>query len=171
MIAVSCVVVLAGALGGCVVGPDYGTPKASFQTMVAAANAGDKDAMLACFDTKTKGYIQELETLAGESRNTKRDAPSKRLNAQFKNAKVGYGKEEIRGDAATLVVTKDGKTDTVKFRKEDGDWKISIPEMKMAVEIMRTTPGLMTGTGKKAGKGTEKPTREQRKRGIPYVGY
>ena len=144
-------VALAGVLTGCGGGSDYGSPKATFETMVAAAKAGDKDAMMACFDKETKGCFEELEKLAAEAKGSTAKTPGPDMPGKYKDAKVDYGKEEIKGDTATLEVTTDGKKQTFKFKKEDGNWKISIPEMKMAVEMMKNMPKMMEGMMKGMG--------------------
>jgi hypothetical protein len=123
----------------------YDSPRATFETMVAASRAGDKDAMVACFDTETKGYIQRLEELTDGSDDTEGVESSSEFSAAFKDATVDYGAEAVEGDTATLEITKDGEKETVAFNKEDGDWKISLPEMAMAVEMMETMPQMMEG--------------------------
>jgi hypothetical protein len=123
----------------------YVSPKATFETMVAASRAADKDAMVACFDTETKGYIQRLEELTDGSEDPEGVESSNEFSAAFKDATVEYGKEEITGDTATLEITKDGEKETVAFNKEDGNWKISLPEMAMAVEMMESMPKMMEG--------------------------
>jgi len=150
MTVVSCVVVLASVLAGCG-GSKYGSPKSTFETMVAAAKTGDKDAMLACYDKETKGCFEELEKLSAEMKGGKAKDPGAEMIEGFKEATFTYGKEEIKGDAATLEVTKDGDTQTLKFKKEDGAWKLSIPEMKMAVEMMKNMPKMMEGMMKGMG--------------------
>jgi len=130
-----------------------------FGTMVAAARKGDRDAILACFDKNSRVCFEELEKLSVGANDGKKHDPGAEMAEALKNARFTYGKEEIRGDTATLEVTKDGDTQTVKFKKEDGAWKVSVPELKMAVEMM-----------KGMGAATEEGAIEKSKR-IPYAGY
>jgi hypothetical protein len=161
------VVALAGVFTGCG-GSKYGSPKATFETMVAAAKAGDKDAMMACFDKETKGCFEELEKLAGKAKGPK--AQGADVTGKYKDAEIEYGKEEIKGDTATLEVTTDGAKQTVKFKKEDGNWKISFPEMKAAVEMMKNMPkmmeGMMEGMGKAMKEGMKPEEAEAMKKSM-----
>ena len=139
-----CAVALAGLLAGCGGDSRYASPRATFETMAAAARAGDKEAMVACFDKETKGYFGELEKLGAEMKGAKK-SPNGKFTSKLKDATIEYGKEEITDETAALAVTMNGKPESIKFRKEEGAWKVSIPELKMAVAMMKGLPNMMEG--------------------------
>ena len=153
-----CAVALAGLLAGCGGDSKYASPRATFETMAAAARKGDKDAMAACLDKETKGYFDELEKFVAEMKGAKK-SPNGDFTTKLKEATIEYGKEEIKDNTATLEVTMDGKARTIKFTKEEGAWKVSIPELKMAVAMMKGLPkmmeGMMKGLGDPSKKGME----------------
>jgi len=171
---------LVGCGGG---GATHATPQAAFDAMMAAAKAGNKDAWLACFDKDTRESIAELEKLSKEM--AAKDPKEKGEGAEdfmkmMANAKGANLK--VEGDKATMDVTAQGETKPVGFVKEAGGWKISIPEIKMAVAMMKAFSGMgeamMKGMGEalekgmtegmeKAGKAMEKaaelPAKEEKK--------
>ena len=126
----------------------YASPRQTMETMVAAAKADDMDAMYACFDKETEGYLKELEALSKEKNQKK---PSE----QFKDGKVEYGEEKINGDKATMEVKLNGNTEEIKFVKEGVNWKISIPELKLAVEMMKGMEDMMKNMAENMSKGMQ----------------
>jgi hypothetical protein len=159
-------VLVVASLVGCGGGGGHATPKAAFEAMVAAAKAGNKDAMMACFDKETREAIAELDTMAGsEAAKTEglKGKASDEFASMFKTTKVEYGEAKIDGDKATMDVTVGGKKEPTAFVKESGGWKISIPEMKAAAALMKGMKGMgeamMKGMGEameKAVEGTKK---------------
>jgi len=114
LVIVSCVVVLAVVLarrwGKC------RSPTATFKAMLAAAEAGDRDALIACYDEEGQACYRELDRLHSEAMGG-RDV-SWPMRAALPQKGVVYGKEAFDGDTATLEVTKGRRTETVLFRKE-----------------------------------------------------
>jgi hypothetical protein len=153
------------AVGLCVVGcgggGKYASPKTTMETMHAAAKAGDKPAVMACFCEDSRKKLEEMEALLAEfakqnpelAEKANAQDMSKKMMAQAKDAKVEYGEEKIDGDTATLETTVDGRKDTAQFVKEKGAWKIKLPitdqqvqQMKAALEMMKKMPkGMMEG--------------------------
>jgi hypothetical protein len=159
LLAVAAVAVaLTGCGGG---GGDFSSPKATFETMRAAAEAGNKEAFLACFDEATRKGIAELEKLGKEMAKKSPKATegaekgADEFMAKMKGSKFEYGEVKIDGDKATMDVTMDGDTETVKFAKAGGQWKISIPEIQGMVEMMKGMSQMMKGMGKQMEKGME----------------
>jgi hypothetical protein len=121
-------------------GGDYSSPKAAFESLMEAAKAQDSDAVKDCFTRETRGYFEELESITGGMGG---GVDQGKFAQQFKGPEPVYGREQITGNQATLEVTVQGKTETVHFMKESGDWKISMPELKMAVQMMKGMGGQM----------------------------
>ena len=119
------------------------SPKAAFEKFAAAAKSGNEDKMIACMDKETGSAMKELLSLLKQMGGDKKKNPMDAFKGTFT-----CGEQKIDGDKATLAVTKDAKTQTVNFIKEDGAWKISIPELKEGVEMLK---GIMAMA--KAGKG------------------
>ena len=144
LVAMAAVLAVAGVVACCGEG-QYGSPRATFETMRAAAKAGDRDAAMACYDKETAAKMAEMEKLAKEFAA---DAMStEQMMEQAKEAKVEIGEEKIDGDTATLQVTMDGRTSTMNFVKEAGAWKIHVPmpdlsEMKEGLEKLKGLKGL-----------------------------
>jgi len=148
--------VVAGCGGG-----KYASPKATMETMHAAAKAGDKDAVMACFCDDTREKFEEMRKLAEEFAKANPaladmvnpDKQTQQMMDESKNATIEYGEEAINGDTATLVVTTNGRKDTAKFIREGGRWKIKLPitdeqvqQMKQGLEGMKNMPkGMMEG--------------------------
>ncbi|NQT51646.1 DUF4878 domain-containing protein [bacterium] len=162
MIAVVGVVAVGLALVGCGGGGagNYSSPKATAETMVAAAKAGDKDAFMACFDKETREAFAELDKLAKEKGLKGKD--SSEITGKLKNAKVVFGEAKIDGDKASMPVTIDDKKEQpMSFVKEAGDWKVSIPEIKMVVGMMKGMgEAMMKGMGEAMKKGMEGAAKE-----------
>lgn len=121
-------------VAGCGGSGDYSSPKATFQSMVAAAKAEDENAMMACFSKETRADLEEMEKLADEMGGDKKE---EKFGDQFKASDPVYGAEKINGDKATLEATMKGEKEIINFVKEGGDWKISMPELKMVLKMMK----------------------------------
>jgi len=119
---------------GCGGSGDFGSPKATFETMVKAAKAEDKEAMMGCFCEESRANFKKLEEF-GE----KMGGPQgkQEMTDKFKG-EPNYGEETIEGNKATLEVTMEEQTQPVQFVKEGGDWKISMPELGAAVQMMES---------------------------------
>jgi hypothetical protein len=128
LVPIICVVGFVVRGGGCE------TPRATFETMIEAAKAQDKDGVMACFSKETRGYLEELERFGEEMGGSSTDA---NMTDKFKGTMPIYGAEKITGNTATLEITIKGQRETVNFLKEGGGWKIHIPELKMIVQMMR----------------------------------
>jgi len=131
-------------------GGDYSSPKATYETMIAAAKAEDKDALMNCFTRETQADMKEIEKLSeemGAGMDKNQDVAE-----QFKDAEPVIGEEKIDGDKATLEVTLNGTKQDMPFVKEGGEWKMSIPELKMGLEMMKKMPDMMKDMSKGMGK-------------------
>jgi len=153
---VACLVGCGGEGGG-----NYASPKATFETMWAAAKAGNQKAMMACFSEVCRKKLDEFEKLFADfpkEMKEGKESVAGEIAAKAKQAKkVETGAEKIDGNNATLEVTTDGDKETLQFVKEGGDWKLHIPdlakmdleEMKKAVEMLKNLPkGMMEGLKK-----------------------
>lgn len=153
------VLAVAAMMVGCGGGGNYSSPKATIETMIAAAKAGDKDAFMACFDKETHESFAEMEKVAKEmAAKMPKGAQHKEQGAGkfmdlLKDAEVTYGELKTDGDKATMDVTLEGDTKPVKFVKEGGAWKISMPEVKMAAAMMKAMAPMMKGMGEAMKKG------------------
>lgn len=159
-LAMAVVAMMVVAMVGCG-GGKYATPTTTMQTMHAAAKAGDKEAMKACFSADTLKKINEIEKMSADFAKENPEFADKmsqgdisaKMVAEAKDAKMEYGEEKIDGDKATLAITADGKKDTVEFVKEGGAWKLHLPitdaqveMMKKGMEMMKNMPkGMMEG--------------------------
>lgn len=139
---------------GCSGGGDFSSPKSTFETMVKAAKADDKEAMMACFTEETRADMEELERLSKEMEG-KGPSQQPEITDQFKGEEPVYGKENITGDQATLEVTMQGKKESIKFIKEGGEWRVSMPEIKMALQMMKNMPDMMKNMMKGMTEGME----------------
>ena len=161
VVAVVCVV--AACLWSCGGGgADYSSPKATFNTMWAAAKAGDEAGITACFSSECRKKMDEMKKLMAdlpkelaEAMKGKQGEFTKEIVNEAKKAKVEVGAEKIDGDKATLEVTTDGKKETHQFIKEGGAWKLHVAELaamdieeaKKGIELMKalSKSGLMKG--------------------------
>lgn len=147
---------------------DYSSPKATLETMIAASKVGDKDALYACFDKNTREGFADMEKVAKEMAATmpKSAQQKEQGGGKIKDAKVTYGEAKIEGDKATMDVTVEGDTLPVKFVKEGGAWKISMPELKAAAALMKAMAPMMKGMGgafKKMGEDMKKAIEKGKK--------
>jgi hypothetical protein len=123
------VVVAVLAIGAALVGCGGGnSPKATYERMWKAAEAGDRQAVLACFTNGSQAKILELEKMAADLAPDKAGEakPLDKLMAQAKSSICEIGEQKIRGDHATLLVSIDGKPKPTQFLREGGAWKIDI---------------------------------------------
>ena len=119
------------------------SPKAAFEQFVAAAKGGNEDKMVACMDKDTGSAMKEVLALMKDMGADKKKNPMDEFKGTF-----SYGEQKIDGDKATLEVTKDGKTQTIAFTKEDGAWKISIPELQQGVKMLKGFKAMADAMGK-----------------------
>lgn len=120
---------------------DYSSPTATLETMLEAAKADDRDGVMDCFTDETRGYLKEMEKMAEEMGGCAQ-SPNM-LSQQYKCANPVIGAEHITGNRATVEATANGQKETVHLQKEGDDWKITIPELKAAVQMMRGMDGQM----------------------------
>ena len=142
MAAAALVTAVAAALAGCGGG---NSPKATYERMWKAAEAGDRDACLACFTKGCQATILELEQAAAELAGDNAEAakPLDKLMAQAKTSICETGAEKISGETAILLVTIDGKTKPARFVREDGKWRIDISaELVKARQALKLLQGL-----------------------------
>jgi len=153
-----CVLTLVGVVAACLTScgekggggsaADHSSPKATFETMWAAAKAGNKDAMMACFSKDCSTAMAEFEKLFAtmpKEMKAGKGTPSDDMVSMAKTGTISIGAEKIDGDKATLEVTTNGEKDTHEFIKEGGAWKLyikelaelPIEEMKQAIETMK----------------------------------
>lgn len=128
LVAICVLVLVAGTLlaVGCGGGGEGG-PKDVAKKFMDSLNNKDYDAFLESMKKDDRELFEENSVEAKEYFKTLTTQP-----VEFK-----IGKEEIKGDEATLDVSKteDGETQSDKFYlvKENGDWK---------VDFMKTSPAL-----------------------------
>jgi len=65
------------------------------------------------------------------------------IASNFKGNNPVFGAERITGNTATLEATVNGSMDQIHFQKEGGDWKITVPELKPAIQMMKGMGGNM----------------------------
>jgi predicted small lipoprotein YifL len=138
-------ILLLAATTTVLVGCGAKSPTATYEKMRAAAMEENEDKVIACMDKATGEAMREMLKLTAEM-----DKDSGSPFAKMKGQTVSYGAETINGDKATLEVTMDGKTETFEFVKENGDWKITIPELPEAVKMLGAFKAL--GGSMKVGK-------------------
>ena len=142
-------------------GGDYASPKATYQTMLTAAKAGNREAMVACFTEAMRKSIAEMKTVSEDMAKEMpemRDAMAggdmvARMLEGMKTAKVEIGPEKITVQTATLEITTAGIKATANFVQEAGAWKIRLPSearMREGVEKMRKELEEMRATKKAA---------------------
>ncbi len=146
------VLAVAAMMIGCGGGGNYSSPKATAEAMHAAAKGGDKDAFMACFDKETRETFAEIEKLAKEGGKGKGVAE---FTDKIGKSKVEFGEPKIDGDKATMSITMDGKKEKqpMQFVKEGGEWKVTIPELKMVLGMMKAMGPMMKGMGEAMKKG------------------
>ena len=110
---------------------DAASPKTTWQAMWSAAKAGDRDAMLACFNKDSQAKLREMDRLLAErARDLPREAKGAttagEMMALARSARMEVGEEEIDGERATLKVRIDGRSDLIYLSKEAGTWKIDM---------------------------------------------
>jgi hypothetical protein len=121
-------------------GGNYSSPKATFETLHAAAKAGDRNGVLNCFDEATRKVILQLEQACKDAPALKEmfeggDIVAK-LSAELKKQEPKIGEEKITGEKATLKVTMDKKEEALPFVREQGAWKMRFPgELPNAEQI------------------------------------
>lgn len=141
---------------GCGGGGDYSSPKATMQTMHAAAKAGNRDGVLNCFDAASRKALTELEKAIKE---VAKDVPEMakefgggdivaKLSEEMKKQEPKYGDEKITGETATLKMTMDKREEEVPFVREGGAWKMKLPGEMPTPEKIREMVKLMKAMGK-----------------------
>ena len=99
------VAVVAALMVGCG-GGKYASPKATMETLRAAAKAGDKEAVRACFCEDTRKKIAEMEQIAADfakenpelAGQVDQDKVTRQMMEKAKDAEVEYGEQKIDGD-------------------------------------------------------------------------
>jgi hypothetical protein len=138
-------------------GGNYSSPKATFETMHAAAKAGDRNGVLNCFDDASRKAILDLEQAIKDVPALKEmfeggDIVGK-LSAELKKQEPKIGEEKITGEKATLNVTMDKKAEDLPFVREHGAWKMRMPgEMPSADQIKDMVAKMKAMTEGKKGK-------------------
>jgi len=142
------IVALSVCVFGCGGGGDYSSPKATYQTMLNAAKAGDGEGVENCYDEASRKTMAEMANALKDLRKVagkELDAPDKvaAMAERLRSSKIEIGDQTITGDKATLDVTHDGVKVTHKFINERGAWKMQVfgeatpDEMKKSLEAMR----------------------------------
>jgi hypothetical protein len=166
VMALAAVALLAGCGGGS--SGNYSTPKATVETMIAAAKAGNKDGMMGCFTDDARRKLTEIERLSeqvakdvpqlAKVMNQKKDEGVRQMMEETKKAKFEFGQEKIEGSKATLEVTSNGRKETMNFVKESSGWKLDMgisdeqfEMMKKGIEMMKSMPKGLIEEGVKKG--------------------
>ena len=110
------------------------SPKGTYRKLWAAAKAGDRAAVMACYTRDSQAKLLEVEKLAADLGDKLPD-DSKVLDVLMEKAKTvtcDFGRESVGEQRATLHVTIEGKERPVYFLKEEGVWKIEsdLPDVK-----------------------------------------
>jgi len=131
---------------------EYAAPIATYRTMCEMAEAGHKGRVFACFDEASREKIRRIEQVAAQTRGKSLAVASfiDALVEKVRRGKLELGEERIEGDQATLEVKLNGESESVRFVKEDGKWKIAETRMGLPDldELMRLIePFLKKGQG------------------------
>ena len=132
---------------------DYSSPKATFQTLMGMAKAGNREGVLACLDDETRKVFLELEKAIMEMCKDMPELKKEfgegdlvmKMAEEAKKNPPQVGEEKIDGKKATLEVTSDGKKESMPFVNESGAWKMQFPgapspdEVKKSIEMMKAT--------------------------------
>ncbi|MFC1806245.1 hypothetical protein ACFL09_04605 [Planctomycetota bacterium] len=148
MVVTVAVVAVAAALIGCGGG---NTPKATYEKMWKAAEAGHRELCLSYFTKDSQANIVELEQMAGEL--TGEANVIGKIMARAKTSVLEFGEQKISGDTATLLVTIDGETKPTRFVREDGTWKIDaeidMEKMRKGAKFLKGLKGLKDALDKR----------------------
>ena len=90
---------------------EYASPKVTFETLWAAAKAGDENAMMACFCEEAQAKFAEIGKLYDELAEL---------------AEIEPGQADIQGKRATLDVFTDSKLRRATFVREEDGWKLDL---------------------------------------------
>lgn len=120
-------------LAGCGGGGKYGSPKATMETVRAAAAAGDNDAFMACLSEASHKKLAEMHKMFDDFEKAhpelagkiKRSTPADGLKEHASGAWT-IGEEKIKGETATLDVTVKRETYLYSFVLENGEWKLKL---------------------------------------------
>jgi hypothetical protein len=131
--------------------PDYSSPKATFQTLVEGAKAGNRDRVLSCFDEASRKAITELEKVLAEATAEVPELKKQfgegdmiaKMSEELKKKEPKIGEEKIDGDKATLKVTVDEKEESLPFVREKEAWKFRLPGEMPTAEKMREMVNMM----------------------------
>jgi hypothetical protein len=126
---------VAACLVGCGSSGDYSSPKATYQTMVKAAQSGSQSGVLACYTEASRKGIEQMDkaqaAVAKLLPGGKQAGIVESVINKVKSGKIDVGKEQIAGDQATLEVTSNGRKESVSFARERGGWFIREREAEM----------------------------------------
>lgn len=151
---------------GCGGGSNYSSPKATMETMMQAAKAEDEDAVMACYSNETRKDFEEMKKLS-EEMGHQGDDDDFSDKFQPKSDPI-FGEEKISGNTAKMTVTIDGFAHEYSFVKEGGDWKLSMPEIKMGLEMMKGMGGemqnMMENMSQEMGEGAQESMEELQKK-------
>ena len=114
---------------------EYASPKVTFETLWAAAKAGDENAMMACFCEEAQAKFAEIGKLydeLAELAEVKPKAPHRwksklaHMIDEAKTARIEPGQADIQGKRATLDVFTDSKLRRATFVREEDGWKLDL---------------------------------------------
>ena len=119
-------------LNGCRNNGDYETPKSTYQTMVKATKSDNLNAMLDCFSNESREDYKKLLALASENEGDKQG--EKFIDIFIEE--IQFDESKIEDDKASFEAIVDGQKHTVEFVKEDGNWKMHMPDLKDGIRFL-----------------------------------
>jgi Zn-dependent oligopeptidase len=104
------------------------SPTEAYKTAHALREAKDLNGLKKVLSKQMLDFLTEM----GKSENKTLDDQLKELVAQPQAATAESRNERIVGDLAALEYLEDGKWKLMGFIKEDGGWKMTIPDSKIS---------------------------------------
>lgn len=155
---------VAACLAGCGNNGEHASPAATYQAMCEAAEAGDREALIAGYCQEARRKLARLDALADDApdlapaiRRIQQQAFDK-LKEKATKAAVELGREEITGDEATLEITTNGKKQTCRFVKEEDGWKLVPDGLPSDEELERLAEKATKAAGKPEGAKSARPS-------------
>jgi hypothetical protein len=109
---------------------DAGTPTDAFKTYYNAIKNKDVEAVKALFSRATLKALEDKARAANKSPDDVFKEGLESASAEIPATMPETRNEKIEGDRATLEIKDDkkGSWDTIRFVREDGQWKMSFAE-------------------------------------------
>jgi hypothetical protein len=130
--------------------PNYSSPKTAWLTLWAAARAGDRETVLACFSKDSEARLRAMDKLLAERAAERPKGMASIVDQILEKAKslrVDPGEARIAGERATLRARLGDHPEDIPLVREGGAWKIDLQLPEEATMKAKIEEAIRAGRG------------------------